>query len=57
MSMPPRSRTGSGPLLAGLIIAAVVVVAIVVLAAFGATPASVWNSFFPNHGTGGVTDR
>ena len=57
MSMPPRSRTGSGPLLAGLIIAAVVVVAIVVLAASGATPSSVWNSFFPNHGTGGVTDR
>ena len=57
MSMPPRSRTGSGPLLAGLIIAAVVVVSIVVLAASGATPASVWNSFFPNHGTGGVTDR
>ena len=57
MSMPPRSRTGSGALLAGLIIAAVVVVSIVVLAAFGATPASVWNSFFPNHGTGGVTDR
>ena len=57
MSMPPRSRTGSGPLLAGLIIAAVVLVGIVVLAASGATPASVWNSFFPNHGTGGVTDR
>ncbi len=57
MSMPPRSRTGSGALLAGLIIAAVVVVSIVVLAAFGATPASVWNSFFPNYGTGGVTDR
>ena len=57
MSMPPRSRTGSGALLAGLIIAAVVVVSIVVLAAFGATPSSVWNSFFPNHGTGGVTDR
>ena len=57
MSMPPRSRTGSGALLAGLIIAAVVVVAIVVLAASGATPSSVWNSFFPNHGTGGVTDR
>jgi cytochrome c oxidase subunit 2 len=57
MSMPPRSRTGSGPLLAGLIIAAVVLVAILVLAASGATPASVWNSFFPNYGTGGVTDR
>ena len=57
MSMPPRSRTGSGPLLAGLIIAAVVVVSIVVLAAFGATPAGVWNSFFPIHGAEGVTDR
>ena len=57
MSMPPRSRTGSGPLLAGLIIAAVVVVSIVVLAASGATPASVWNSFFPIHGANGVTDR
>ncbi|HET7828888.1 MAG TPA: cytochrome c oxidase subunit II [Candidatus Limnocylindrales bacterium] len=57
MSMPPRSRTGSGPLIAGLIIAAVVVVTIVVLAASGATPAGVWNSFFPMHGTGGVTDR
>ena len=57
MSMPPRSRTGSGPLLAGLIIAAVVLVGIVVLWAVGATPASVWNSFFPMHGTGGVTDR
>ena len=57
MSMPPRSRTGSGPLLAGLIIAAVVVVSIVVLAASGATPSSVWNSFFPIHGAEGVTDR
>ena len=57
MSMPPRSRTGSGPLIAGLIIAAVVVVSIVVLAAFGATPAAVWNSFFPIHGAEGVTDR
>ena len=57
MSLPPRSRTGSGALLAGLIIAAVVVVSIVVLAAFGATPSSVWNSFFPMNGTGGVTDR
>ena len=57
MSMPPRSRTGSGPLLAGLLIAAVVVAVIAVLAASGATPASVWNSFFPMHGTGGVTDR
>jgi cytochrome c oxidase subunit II len=57
MSMPPRSRTGPVPLVAGLIIAGVVLVGIVALAAVGATPASVWNSFFPMHGTGGVTDR
>jgi len=37
--------------------AAVVVIAIVVLWAAGATPAGVWNSFFPVHNEGGVTDR
>ena len=57
MSMPPRSRTGSGALLAGLIIALVVAVSIILLAASGATPTSVWNSFFPVHNEGGVTDR
>jgi cytochrome c oxidase subunit 2 len=40
-----------------LIIAAVVLVSVVLLALNGATPASVWNSFFPMNGTGGVTDR
>jgi cytochrome c oxidase subunit 2 len=57
MSMPSRSRTGSGPLVAGLIIAAVVGLGVIALAAAGATPASVWNSFFPVHNEGGVTDR
>ncbi|HEY3334729.1 MAG TPA: cytochrome c oxidase subunit II [Candidatus Limnocylindrales bacterium] len=57
MSMPPRSRTGSGPLVAGLIIAAVVAVSVLLLAASGATPTGVWNSFFPVHNEGGVTDR
>ena len=57
MSMPPRSRTGSGALLAGLIIALVVAVSVILLAASGATPTSVWNSFFPVHNEGGVTDR
>lgn len=57
MSMPSRSRTGSGPLIAGLLIVAIVIVAIVVLAAAGATPGAVWNSFFPVQGQGGVTDR
>jgi len=40
-----------------LIIAAVVVVSIVLLAAGGATPASVLDSFFPIQGQPGVTDR
>ena len=57
MSMPPRSRTGSGALVAGLIIALVVAVSVILLAASGATPTSVWNSFFPVHNEGGVTDR
>jgi cytochrome c oxidase subunit II len=57
MSMPPRSRTGSGPILAGLIIVAIVALAVVVLLAAGITPERAWNSFFPMGGTGGVTDR
>jgi cytochrome c oxidase subunit II len=57
MSMPSRSRTGSGPLLAGLIIVVVAAVAVAVLAVAGATPQSVWNSFFPVEGTTPVTDR
>src|SRR3954454_14199579 len=57
MSMPSRSRTGSGPLITVLIMAAVVVVSVVVLAASGATVAGVVNSFFPVQGEGGATDR
>ncbi len=57
MSMPPRSRTGSGPLLAGLIIVMVAAVAVIVLAAAGATPQSVWDSFFPVQGVTPATDR
>ncbi|MEO5965900.1 MAG: cytochrome c oxidase subunit II [Candidatus Limnocylindrales bacterium] len=57
MSMPPRSRTGSGPLIAGLIIVAVVAIAAIALLAAGITPERAWNSFFPVGGTGGVTDR
>jgi cytochrome c oxidase subunit 2 len=57
MSMPSRSRTGSGPLIAGLIIVAIVVIALIVLYAAGITPQRAWDSFFPVGGTGGVTDR
>ncbi len=57
MSMPSRSRTGSGPLLAGLIIVTVAAVAVIVLAAAGATPQSVWDSFFPVQGVTPATDR
>jgi cytochrome c oxidase subunit II len=57
MSMPPRSRTGSGPLIAGLIVALTIVVAVVALALAGITPERAFNSFFPVGNTGGVTDR
>jgi cytochrome c oxidase subunit II len=57
MSMPSRSRTGSGPLLAGLIIVVVAAVAVIALAANGITPQQVWDSFFPVGGTTPVTDR
>ena len=58
MSMPPRSRTGSGPLIAGLIIAAVVVVSIVVLAASGATPRERLEQLLPDpRDRTAVTDR
>ena len=55
--MPPRSRAGSGPLVAGLIILVVVVVVIGVLAAAGITPERVWDSWFPVGGQTPVTDR
>ena len=57
MSMPPRSRTGSGPLVAGLIILVVVAVVVGVLAAAGITPERAWNSFFPVGGATPATDR
>jgi len=57
MSMPPRSRTGSGPLVAGLIILIAAIVVVVVLWANGATPQSVWDSFFPVEGATPATDR
>lgn len=57
MSMPPRSRTGSGQLVAGLITIAVVLVTIGVLAAAGITPQRAWDSFFPVGGATPVTDR
>jgi cytochrome c oxidase subunit 2 len=55
--MPPRSRTGSGPLVAGGIIVLVVLVSAVVLYASGATLTGIWDSFFPILGASGVTDR
>jgi cytochrome c oxidase subunit II len=57
MSMPSRSRTGSGPLLAGLIIVVVAAVAVIVLLAAGITPQRAWDSFFPVGGATPVTDR
>ena len=56
MSMPSRPRTGSGALLAGLIIVVVIVVTIGVLLAAGITPQRAWESFFPVGGAA-VTDR
>jgi cytochrome c oxidase subunit 2 len=57
MSMPSRSRTGSGPLVAGLITIAVVAGTIAVLAAAGITPQRAWDSFFPVGNTTPATDR
>ncbi len=57
MSMPSRSRTGSGPLVAGLIILVTVVVVVVLLALAGITPQRVWDSFFPVGDATPVTDR
>jgi cytochrome c oxidase subunit II len=57
MSMPNRSRTGSGALVAGLLIVAVVAVTVGVLAAFGITPQRAWDSFFPLGNGTPVTDR
>jgi cytochrome c oxidase subunit 2 len=57
MSMPSRPRTGSGPLVAVLIIVAVTAVTIGILYAAGITPQMVWDSFLPVHGSTPATDR
>jgi len=57
MSMPPRSRIGTGPLVASLITVVVVLGTIAVLAAAGITPQRAWDSFFPVGGQTPVTDR
>jgi cytochrome c oxidase subunit 2 len=57
MSMPSRSRTRSGPLVAGLIIVVVAAITIGVLVAAGVTLEEAWNSFFPVDGQTPVTDR
>ena len=57
MSMPPRSRTGSGPLLAGTLILLAIGIGLVVLFASGVTPDRLWNSFFPIGNQTPVTDR
>ena len=57
MSMPSRPRTGSGALLAGLIIIVVTLATIGVLLAAGITPQRAWDSFFPVGGAAPVTDR
>ena len=57
MSMPPRSRTGSGPVAAFLITVSVILASLVVLAAAGITPQRAWDSFFPIGGATPATDR
>ena len=57
MSMPSRSRTGSGPLIAGLLILIAIVVFVLVLLANNVTATDVWNSFFPVHNQVPATDR
>ena len=57
MSMPSRPRTGSGALIAVLLIVVVTAIVIGVLAAAGVTPQAFWNSFFPVHNETPVTDR
>ncbi|HEX4936568.1 MAG TPA: cytochrome c oxidase subunit II, partial [Gemmatimonadaceae bacterium] len=47
MSTPPRSVTGSGPLVAAIIIIVTAGIALVALAATGITPQRAWDSFFP----------
>jgi cytochrome c oxidase subunit 2 len=55
--MPPRSRTGSGPLIAGTLILLAIGIGLVVLFASGVTPQRLWDSFFPIGNQTPVTDR
>lgn len=57
MSMPPRSRTGSGALLAGALILLALGICVVILWANGVTPATLWDSFFPVANQTPATDR
>jgi cytochrome c oxidase subunit II len=57
MSMPPRSRTGSGLLVAGLIVVVVVAATLVAFAAGGITPQRAWDSFFPLGGATPATEQ
>jgi cytochrome c oxidase subunit 2 len=57
MSMPSRSRTGSGTLIAVVLIVAITAITIAVLAAGGVTPQSLWDSFFPVENSAAATDR
>ena len=57
MSMPPRSRTGSGPVAALVIVVLIVLATLVALAATGITPQRAWDSFFPIGGATPATDR
>ncbi|MEW6223395.1 MAG: cytochrome c oxidase subunit II [Chloroflexota bacterium] len=57
MSMPPRSRTGPGPVAALVIVVLIVLATLVALAATGITPQRAWDSFFPLGGATPATDR
>jgi cytochrome c oxidase subunit II len=57
MSMPPRSRTGSGLLVAGLIVALMIAALVIALAVAGITPQRAWDSFFPVGGATPATDQ
>jgi cytochrome c oxidase subunit 2 len=57
MSMPPRSRTGYGPLVAVLISVVSIAAVVIALAAAGITPQQAWDSFFPVGGETPATDR
>jgi cytochrome c oxidase subunit 2 len=56
MSMPPRSRTAAGPIIAITVIA-LIALGFVLLAVAGLPPQRLWESFFPLGGQTPVTDR